>query len=209
MATGIPGLTALWQRFDDWLAEHAPGDHGSLRPGCPDGEIKRLEDGLGLSLHEDVRTTLALHDGVTMRRAGTEPGAFLLGYSLLDVDGILDAHGGLVSMVEDAFEEGEEDLVIGRIADRQWVPLARNLSGDLLFVDHRHHHSGEIGEMSFGDPEYRMLWPRMDLMLLALCDSLENGTPVTSVPRVPVLHEGRMLEWHVRPSSVRPPAEDV
>jgi hypothetical protein len=89
------------------------------------------------------------------------------------------------------------------------VPLARNLSGDLLFVDHRHHHSGEIGEMSFGDPEYRMLWPRMDLMLLALCDSLENGIPVTSVPRVPVLHEGRMLEWHVRPSSVRPPAEDV
>ena len=199
MATGIPGLTELWQRFDDWLAEHAPGDHGALRPGCPVGGIKRLEDGLGFSLHEDVRTTLGLHNGVTMRRASTEPGAFLLGYSLLDVDGILEAHRDLVSMVEDAREEGEEDLVVGRIADGQWVPLARNIAGDLLFVDHRHHHWGEVGEMSFGDPEYRMLWPRMDLMLVDLCDSVENSAPVTPVPRVPVVYEGRMLEWHIRP----------
>ncbi|MFF4501594.1 SMI1/KNR4 family protein [Streptomyces sp. NPDC001401] len=200
MTTGIPGLTELWHRFENWLAEHAPGDHGSLRPGCPDGEIKRLEDGLGLPLHEDVRTTLGLHNGVTMRRASTEPGAFLLGYSLLDVDGILDAHRDLVSMVKDAREEGEEDLVVGRIADSQWVPLARNVAGDLLFVDHRYHHSGEIGEMSFGDPEYRMLWPRMDLMLADLCDSVENRTPVTSVPRVPHLYEGRMLDWRIRPA---------
>lgn len=199
MATGIPGLTELWQRFDDWLAEHAPGDHGSLRPGCPVGGIKRLEDGLGFSLHEDVRTILGLHNGVTMRRASAEPGAFLLGYSLLDVDGILEAHRDLVSMVEDAREEGEEDLVLGRIADGQWVPLARNIAGDLLFVDHRHHHWGEVGEMSFGDPEYRMLWPRMDLMLVDLCDSVENSAPVTLVPRVPVVYEGWMLEWHIRP----------
>ncbi|WP_239158326.1 SMI1/KNR4 family protein [Streptomyces sp. SID13726] len=169
-----------------------------MRPGCPDGEFKRLEDGLGFSLHGDVTTTLGLHNGVTTRRASTEAGAFLLGYSLLDVDGILEAHRDLVSMVEDAREEGEEDLVVGRIADRQWVPLARNISGDLLFVDHRRRHSGEIGEMSFGDPEYRVLWPRMDLMLVDLCDSVENGTPVTSVPRVPVVYEGRMIEWHVR-----------
>ncbi|MFG3061978.1 SMI1/KNR4 family protein [Streptomyces sp. NPDC048231] len=199
MTTGIPGLTELWHRFENWLAEHAPGDHGSLRPGCPGGDIKRLEDGLGFPLHEDVRATLELHNGVTMRRASKEPGAFLLGYSLLDVDGILEAHRDLVSMVEDAREDGEEDLVVGHIADRQWVPLARDISGDLLFVDHRHHYAGEIGEMSFGDPEYRMLWPRMDLMLSALCDSVENRTPVTSVPRVPHLYEGRMLEWHIRP----------
>lgn len=200
MTTGIPGLTELWSRFENWLAEHAPGDHGSLRPGCPGGDIKRLEDGLGFRLHEDVKTTLELHNGVTMRRASTEPGAFLIGYSLLDVDGILEAHRDLVAMVEDAREEGEEDLVVGHIADWQWVPLARNISGDLLFVDHRHHHSGEIGEMSFGDSEYRMLWPRMDLMLVDLCDSVETGAPVTFVPRVPALYEGRMLEWHIRPS---------
>ncbi|MFK4100016.1 SMI1/KNR4 family protein [Streptomyces sp. NPDC019531] len=198
MATGTPGLTELWQCFEDWLGAHAPGDHATLRPGCSDGEIRRLEDGLGFLVHEDVRVTLGLHNGVVMRRASTEAGAFLLGYSLLDVDGILQAHRDLVSMVEDAREEDEEDLVIGRIADPLWVPLARNISGDLLFVDHRLHHSGEIGEMSFGDPEYRLLWPRMDLMLADLYDALEKRTPVTSVPRVPRLHEERMLEWPVQ-----------
>ena len=199
MTTGVPGLTELWSRFENWLAEHAPGDYESLRQGCSGADIQRLEDSLGFSLHEDVRATLELHNGVTIRRASTEPGAFLLGYSLLDVDGILEAHRDLVSMVEDAREEGEVDLVIGCIADMQWVPLARNISGDLLFVDHRHHHLGEIGEISFGDSEYRMLWPRMDLMLVDLCHSVETGAPVTSVPRVPVLYEGRMLEWHIRP----------
>ncbi|MET9388650.1 hypothetical protein ABZY09_48850 [Streptomyces sp. NPDC002928] len=112
--------------------------------------------------------------------------------------GILEAHRDLVSMVEDAREEGDEDLVVGTIADSQWVPLARNVSSDLLFVDHRHHHSGEIGELSFGDPEYRMLWPRMDLMLADLCNSVENRTPVTAIPRFPSVYEGRMLEWRVR-----------
>jgi cell wall assembly regulator SMI1 len=200
MSTGIPGLTDLWQRFENWLAEHAPADYVSLRPGASEGDINRLEDGLGFPLHEDVRATLRLHNGVTMRRASTEPGAFLLGYSLLDVDGILEAHRDLVSMVEDAHEEGDEGLVVGSIADSRWVPLAQDVCGDLLFVDHRYHYSGEIGEMSFGDPEYQMVWSRMDLMLEDLCNSVENRTPVTSIPRVPSLYEGRMLEWHVRPA---------
>ncbi|KUN03531.1 hypothetical protein AQI95_23880 [Streptomyces yokosukanensis] len=198
MATEIPGLAQLWHNLATWLAEHAPGDYESLLPGASEGEIKRLEDGLGFSVHEDVRTTLRLHNGVTMRRASTEPGAFVLGYSLLDVNGILGAYRDLVSMVEDAREEGEEELVVGRIADSRWVPLAQNMSGDLLFVDHRYHYAGEIGEISFGDPEYRMLWPRMDLMMADLCNSVKARIPVTAVPRVPSLHEGRMLEWHVR-----------
>ncbi|MFF0017047.1 SMI1/KNR4 family protein [Streptomyces sp. NPDC005374] len=197
MTTGTPDPTELWQRFEAWLAAHAPGDHGVLREGCTERDIERLEEGLGFPVHEAVRTTLLRHNGVVMRRASTEPGAFLLGYSLLDVDGILAAHRDLVSMVEDAREEGEEDLVLGRIADSRWVPLAQDFSGALLFMDHRPQHWGEIGEMSFGDPEYHMRWPRLDLMLADLCDSMENGTPVTSLPRVPVLHEGRMLEWHV------------
>ena len=198
MSSGVRDLAELWQRFENWLAEYAPGDYASLRPGASQDEVKRLEDGLGFSLHEDVRTTLRLHNGVTARRSGTEPGAFLLGYSLLDVDGVLEAHRDLLSLLEEAGEEGEEDLVVGRMAHRQWVPLARSVTGDMLFVDHRGHYLGEIGEMSFGDPEYRLLWPRMDLMLEDLCASVENRTPVTSVARVPTVYEERMIDWRVR-----------
>ncbi|MEU8593765.1 hypothetical protein ACH4F3_26945 [Streptomyces anulatus] len=67
----------------------------------------------------------------------------------------------------------------------------------MLFVDHRLHNFGEIGEMSFDDPEYRMLWPGMDLMLEDLCAAVENHTPLTSVPRVPSLYEERMVDWSV------------
>lgn len=198
MSSGVRDLAELWERFENWLAGHAPGDYTSLRPGASQDDIDNLEDGLGFPLHEDVRTTLRRHDGVTARRASTEPGAFLLGYSLLGVEGVLDAHRDLLSLLEEAGEQGEEDLVVGRMAHSKWVPLARSLTGDMLFVDHRSHCIGEIGEMSFGDPEYRLLWPRMDLMLGDLCASVENGTPVTSVPRVPSLHEERMIDWHIR-----------
>ncbi|MFE3526750.1 SMI1/KNR4 family protein [Streptomyces sp. NPDC059161] len=200
MGTQMSGLTQVWHRFEAWLAEHAPDDYASLRPGASKNDVKRLEDGLGFALHQDMGELLRLRNGVTMRRASTEPGAFLLGYSLLDVDGILEAHRDLVSMVQEAREEGEEDVVVGRTADGRWVPLAQDVSGDLLFVDHRYHSAGEIGEISFGDPEYRMLWPRLDLMLTNLCNSLEHRTPVTAIPRVPSLHEGRMVEWHVHSS---------
>ncbi|MFJ2847536.1 SMI1/KNR4 family protein [Streptomyces griseofuscus] len=197
MATDIADLVELWCRLENWLAEHAPGDYESLLPGGSEGDIERLEVGLGFSVHEDMRALLRLHNGVTMRGASTEPGAFLLGYSLLDVDGILAAHRDLASMVDDARNEGEEDLVVGRIADNQWVPFAQNICGDLLFVDHRYLRAGEVGEISFGDPDYRILWPRMDLMMADLCNSIEARTPVTAVPRVPSVHEGRMLEWQV------------
>lgn len=187
MTSGTSDAVEAWHHLTTWLTAHAPDDHATLRPGCSDGELGRLADGLGFAVHADVRATLELHDGVVMRRASTEAGAFLLGYSLLGVDGILEAHRDLVAMVEDAREEGEEDLVVGRTGDVRCVPLARDISGDLLFVDHRPHHAGEIGEISFGDlVEYRVLWPRMDLMLADLCEALEKGAPVTCFPRIPV-----------------------
>ncbi|MCX4461818.1 SMI1/KNR4 family protein [Streptomyces sp. NBC_01549] len=198
MTTETPGLIPLWNRLEHWLAENAREDYESLLPGASDDEIKRLEGDLGFPLHEDVRGIIRLHNGVTKRRSSTQPGAFLLGYSLLDVDSIINSHRDLVSMVEDSHAEGDEQLVVGRIADTRWVPIAQCVTGDLLFVDHRHHYAGEIGEISFGDPEYQMLWPRMDLMLEDLCNSVENQTPVTAVPRIPYVHEGRMLEWGVQ-----------
>jgi cell wall assembly regulator SMI1 len=113
LTSGTPDLVALWQRFTDWLGAHAPADLATLRPGCADGELGRPADGLGFAVHDDMAATLELHDGVVTRRASTEPGAFLLGYGLLDVDGILEAHRDLVATVEAAREEGEEDLVVG------------------------------------------------------------------------------------------------
>ncbi|MFF7947059.1 SMI1/KNR4 family protein [Streptomyces griseorubiginosus] len=101
MTYGTPGLVESWQRFTDWLGVHAPADHATLRPGCADGDLGRLEDGLGFAVHDDVRATLELHDGVVMRRAGHRS----------------------------RFLSPRLHLVAGRTADVRWVPLARNISG--------------------------------------------------------------------------------
>jgi len=174
-------LSGLWRRFEGWLAEHASGDHAALRAGASNADFSRLEAGLGFPVHDDVREVLRLHNGVIMRRGSMEPGAFLLGYSLLDVDCILEAHRELVTMVEDAREDGDEDVVVGKIADAAWVPFARDLGGDMLFIDHRDGLRGEVCEISFGDPSYRTLWPSMRLMMEALCTSVESGRPLASL----------------------------
>ncbi|MCC3655031.1 MULTISPECIES: SMI1/KNR4 family protein [Streptomyces] len=188
-------MQELWRRFEEWLRRNAPGDYSALRPGASDAEISRLESEVGFPLHGELKALLSEHNGVTPRRSSTEPGAFLLGYSLLDTGGILEGHRHLSSMAGEAVEEGYEKQVVGRIAHTRWVPFAQDLTGDLLFVDHRAGHYGEVGEMSFGDPEYVPLWPSTALMLTDLCEAVEGSIPLPTARYRPSVHEGRMLEW--------------
>ncbi|MFF5045023.1 SMI1/KNR4 family protein [Streptomyces nigra] len=188
-------MQELWRRFEEWLRQNAPGDYSTLRPGASDVDISRLESGIGFPLHGELKSLLSEHNGVTPRRSSMAPGAFLLGYSLLDTEGILEWHQNLSAMEHEAVEEGYEEEVVGRTAHSQWVPFAQALTGDLLFVDHRTGHDGEVGEISFGDPEYLLLWPTMTLMLTDLCDSVEGSLRLPTARRRPSVHEGRMLEW--------------
>ncbi|MFE3633612.1 SMI1/KNR4 family protein [Streptomyces sp. NPDC059168] len=188
-------LEDLWPRFEGWLARNTPEDEAALRPGASAAELAGLEAEIGFPLDDDLRALLARHNGVVPRRSSTQAGAFLLGHGLLGTDGIAEWRRNLADMASEAVEEGYEDEVVGRTAHERWVPFAQSLTGDLLFVDHRDDHHGEIGEISFGDPEYRWLWPGLKLMLHDLCESLEGMTPLPTAGRRPCVHEGRMLEW--------------
>jgi cell wall assembly regulator SMI1 len=187
----------LWKRFGSWLIHHAHEDHDALRPGATSAEVSHLEGEIGFSLDGDLKSLLSKHNGVTPRRSSTQAGAFLLGYSLLDTDGILECQQHLAAMSREAVEDGYEEDVVGSIAHERWVPFAQSLTGDLLFVDHRRDHYGDIGEISFGDPEYLWLWPGLRLMLHDLCDAVEGMSPLPTLGRRPSVHEGRMVEWVV------------
>ncbi|WP_331740899.1 SMI1/KNR4 family protein [Streptomyces sp. NBC_01006] len=188
----------IWRQFTDWLAVNAPEDYAALRPGASQADIRHLEDEITFEVSSDLKLLLSMHDGVVARRSSTEGGAFILNYSLLDVKGIDEWHKNLAEMSDDAEEGGYEDSVIGHTAHKQWVPFAQSLTGDLLFVDHRRDHYGEIGEISFGSPTYDLLWPDMRKMLCDFCTAVENASPLPSVGRVPSIHEGRILEWVTR-----------
>ncbi|MFF3159477.1 SMI1/KNR4 family protein [Streptomyces sp. NPDC057910] len=185
----------LWQRFEGWLLRNTPEDHIALRPGASDSDILKLESGIGFEINRDLKKLLSMHNGVAARRTSTEAGAFVLGYSLLDAEGILEWQQNLAEMAEEAEEDGYEDEVIGRTAHRQWVPLAQSLTGDLIFIDHRSDHYGDIGELSFGSPEYTWLWPGMGLMMHDLCNAVESMMPLPALGRRPSVHQGRLLEW--------------
>ncbi|MGH1554881.1 SMI1/KNR4 family protein [Streptomyces sp. L7] len=185
----------LWQRLESWLIRNASEDHQALRPGATGAEISNLEREIGFSVNDDLKLLLSKRNGVAPRRSSMQAGAFLLGYSLLDTDGILEWQRKLAAMSREAVEDGYEEEVVGLVAHERWVPFAQNLAGDLLFIDHRSDHYGDIGEISFGAPEFLWLWPGMRLMLHDLCDSVEGMSPLPRLGRRPAVHEGRMLEW--------------
>lgn len=190
-------IEELWQRFQGWLIRNAPEDHQAIRSGASGAEISELEDKIGFSINGDLKLLLSKNNGVIPRRSSTGAGAFILGYSLLDTEGILEWQQNLADMAREAVEDGYEEEVVGRTAHERWVPFAQSLTGDLLFIDHRSDHYGDVGEISFGAPDYLWLWPGIGLMLHDLCDSVEGMSRLPGLGHRPSVHEGRMLEWVV------------
>ncbi|BDH05252.1 SMI1/KNR4 family protein [Streptomyces seoulensis] len=184
-----------WQKFEAWLRRHAPEDHEALRPGASAAKLAELEKEIGFPVNDDLLLLLSKHNGVVPRRSSVEAGAFLFGYSLLDTDGILEWQRNLASTAREAVEDDYEEEVVGRTAHDRWVPFAQSLTGDLLFIDHRGEHYGDIGELSFGDPEFLWLGPGIGAVLHDLCESVEGMSPLRRLGRRPSIHEGRMLEW--------------
>ncbi|MEV8568458.1 SMI1/KNR4 family protein [Streptomyces sp. NPDC051322] len=176
-------LSGLWTQIESWLARHAPGDFATLNAGASDQEIERLASGLGFPVHPDLRWFLGVRGGCRPPGTSMDPGAFFLGFTLLDIDGILTAHRELVDIVDESVA---------------WVPLAQDFTGDIVFVDHREGFDGAVGIMSFGDPEPTHPWPSLASMLQDMMSALRSGAALASVPALtPRVHEERMVQWEI------------
>ncbi|MFC4331462.1 SMI1/KNR4 family protein [Streptomyces andamanensis] len=192
-------VTVQWGQVERWLADHAPADFATLQAGSSGQEMARLEEGLGFHIHRNLRSFLGVCGGCLFPVSSMDAGAFFFGYALLDVDGILATHHELVDMVEEAVAQGYADSVVGSIADRFWVPIARDVTGDIMFVDHRPGREGNVCAMSFGDPESIFLWPSMALMLDDMLTALRSGTSLAAFQDLtPRVHEEKMVQWEIR-----------
>ncbi|MGX2996138.1 SMI1/KNR4 family protein [Streptomyces sp. JNUCC 64] len=191
---GAEAVPLLWERFTEWLRHNAPEDHAVLLPGIGAEETGTLERELGFPLDDGLKALLSVCCGVVPRSASTEPGAFVFGHSLLDAAGIVEWQRYFADAARDLVADGYGDNV-GALAHPAWVPFAQAVTGDLLFIDHRDGHRGAVGEMFFGSPEYRPLWPGVAEMLRAMCVAVETDTPLPELGWKPVVWEGRMLEW--------------
>ena len=64
-SNGMSDIQKAWQRLEQWAANNAPAMLEDLAPGATDAEISELETALGLTLPDDYRESLSIHNGET------------------------------------------------------------------------------------------------------------------------------------------------
>ncbi|MEU8897267.1 SMI1/KNR4 family protein [Nocardia sp. NPDC048505] len=198
-----------WRRIDSWLAAHAPRTFASLRPPATREAISAAATELGVEFPADLVAYLRHHDGVSPGARGfvsPEEGGFSFpGFEPYTLAQILSA--GLRR--QESWVEYEDDPLMEGFWHHDFVPFARDISADGLFVDCRRGESfGAVGwqreadTVSFGD------WGSLAAFLEQIAESLEGGTVITvGLSYVPVVDDGmllweRALEPRVEPRSL-------
>ncbi|KAI2641900.1 cell wall assembly and cell proliferation coordinating protein [Hypomontagnella submonticulosa] len=81
-----PPITHSWKRIDRWAEENYPELFDQLCEGCTENDLNELEHQLDCSLPQDVRDSLAIHDG---QERGGIPTGIIFGSMLLDCEEIV------------------------------------------------------------------------------------------------------------------------
>ncbi|KAI8956473.1 cell wall assembly and cell proliferation coordinating protein [Daldinia sp. FL1419] len=85
-APPAPPAAHSWRRIDKWAEENYPELFDQLCEGCTTNDLNELEHQLDCSLPQDVRDSLAVHDG---QERGGIPTGIIFGSMLLDCEEIV------------------------------------------------------------------------------------------------------------------------
>ena len=81
-----PPPSHSWRKIDRWAETNYEELYDNLCEGCTQNDVNELEHELDLTLPQDVRESLAIHDG---QERGGRPTGILLGCMLLDCEEIV------------------------------------------------------------------------------------------------------------------------
>ncbi|EXJ83836.1 hypothetical protein A1O1_07463 [Capronia coronata CBS 617.96] len=81
-----PPVAHSWKKIDRWAEKHFPELWDQLGEGCTQNDINELEHELDMSLPQDVRDSLSIHDG---QERGGRPTGIIFGCMLLDCEEIV------------------------------------------------------------------------------------------------------------------------
>ncbi|MEV0251857.1 SMI1/KNR4 family protein [Nocardia sp. NPDC050712] len=194
------------RRIDSWLAAHAPRTFSSLRPPASQEAISAAATELGVEFPADLVAYLRHHDGVSPGERGfvsPEEGGFSFpGFEPYTLAQILSA--GLSR--QESWSRYEDDPLMEGFWHHDFVPFARNISADGLFVDCRRGESfGAVGRQREADTVSFGNWGSLAAFLGQIADSLEGGTVITvGLSYVPVVDDG-MLLWEHAPEAPTEP----
>ncbi|MEW1773589.1 SMI1/KNR4 family protein [Streptomyces sp. NPDC086777] len=183
-------LHAVLARLDAWLEANAPADHAALNPLAAQDDIDAIAD-RRFPLHPDLVTWLGHHDGVTATKGHGGPGVILPGgFILHGAEGMRAGQRTMEETIAEWADENEsEDPELRDIYDGmygyafhvRWVPLATDITGGKLILDHRG--GDRFGNVLYGlhagDTEGPVkVWDSLSHMFQDLLVALTEGTEI-------------------------------
>ena len=107
-----PPVSHSWKKIDRWTESKYEELFDQLGEGCTQNDINELEHELDISLPQDVRESLSVHDG---QERGGRPTGIILGCMLLDCEEIVQEWK--------QWRTVNEDFLNGQTAQRPEYPL--------------------------------------------------------------------------------------
>ncbi|WP_406378010.1 SMI1/KNR4 family protein [Streptomyces sp. NBC_00197] len=205
---------AVLASLDAWLEANAPADFAALNPPAAQDDIDAVSD-RRFPLHPDLAVWLGRHDGVTATKGHDGPGVIIPGGFLLHgAEGMSAGQRSLEEAIAEWIDENESedpglrdiyDGVYGYLFHVRWVPIATDITGGKLIVDHR-------GGDRFGNVLYGLqagdtdgpvkVWDSLSHMFRDLLAALAEGTEIRlpghadpMTPRLSGTDDGAFVRW--------------
>lgn len=168
----------IWADIERKLSQLGCLDAMALRPGAGADDIAALERHLGTSLPEDLKHSLAIHDG-------QDSFGLAQGCELLSIAGIrqqwdnwrdLDEDDMNAELAEDMGSD-PQDAIKPMYCNRAWIPLTHDGSGNHIGLDFDPGPNGQRGQViTFGrDEEIKRLIADGFESWLVSCSSWLDG----------------------------------
>ncbi|MCF2534062.1 SMI1/KNR4 family protein [Yinghuangia soli] len=172
-----------WARIDAWLATHAPRSYAELNPPASQSAIAEAENRTGLRFPDDLRASLAIHNGDSSA-VGLLP------------CGILYSTDAIACYAESRVRGIDGDSELELWWQPTWIPFS-GLPTDHHFIETAPGFwYGHIGWAHHTELGVFTGWPSLGTWLHAVADTLEShGPDYFPLMELPVLTDDGCIEW--------------
>lgn len=188
-------MQSTWDRISAWLSTNAPTVYSSLRPGASEEAIAATEATLGVRFPDDLRQSLAIHDGQDEEAPG-----LINGCELLSLERIVDEWSIWTELLNEGEFDGltseSDDPVRGDWWNKAWVPLTYDGMGNHHCLDLDPADGGKVGQVivMMQDDAYRpVIAPNYADWLEAFAEDLESGVYVYDEEDGGVVHRRDLI----------------
>jgi cell wall assembly regulator SMI1 len=183
-AVSAADVPSLWKRIDKALRTKAPGLTRSLKRGATDKRIRELEARCGVTLPEDFKASLRVHDGQAGDGETLIPSVFTdEEYELLPLQEIASEWDSWKSLVDAgefaAVASAPDEGIRSDWWHPGWIPFASNGRGDSLCIDLAPTAAGVAGQvisMNHETAQRLHLAPSFAQFLHQLAEQLEDDS---------------------------------